>query len=107
MEKVYPELKVKSKGVDTPVEKQSKTPLDYVPNIVDAFKGIKKRVQLLLKDIGTKEAYRKENVQDEDGEKTRHHTEARLCMQSSRDAEFWHNSYKQRRYLTSFNPREN
>ena len=42
MEKVYPELKLKSKGVDTPVDKQGKTPLDYVPNIVDAFKRIKK-----------------------------------------------------------------
>ena len=40
MEKVYPELKLKSKGVDTPVDIQDKTPLDYVPKIVDAFKWI-------------------------------------------------------------------
>ena len=42
MEKVCPELKLKSKGVDTPVDKQGKTPLDYVSNIVEAFKRIKK-----------------------------------------------------------------
>ena len=42
MEKVYPELKLKSKGVVTPVDKQGKTPLDYVPNIIEAFNRIKK-----------------------------------------------------------------
>ena len=42
MDKVYPEFKLKSKGVDTPVDKQGKTPLDYVPNIIEAFKRIKK-----------------------------------------------------------------
>ena len=42
MEKVYPELKLKSKGVVTPVDKQGKTPLDYVPNIIEAFIQIKK-----------------------------------------------------------------
>ena len=39
---VYPVLKLKSKGVDTPVDKQGETPVDYVPNKVDAFKRIKK-----------------------------------------------------------------
>ena len=42
MERVYPNLILKSTGVSTPVDKQGKTPLDYVPNIVDAFKRIKK-----------------------------------------------------------------
>ena len=42
MERVYPNLILKSIGVSTPVDKQGKTPLDYVPNIVDAFKRIKK-----------------------------------------------------------------
>jgi len=61
MEKVYPDLKLKSTGVSTPVDKLGKTPLDYVPN--------KKRVQLLSEDIGAEEAYGNENLQDEDGEK--------------------------------------
>ena len=52
------------------------------------------RVQLLSKDMGAKEAYGKENVQDKDGEEIGHHTEARLCMQSSGDAEFRHDTYK-------------
>ena len=40
MEKVYPDLKLKSTGVSTPVDKLGKTPLDYVPNIVEAFKRV-------------------------------------------------------------------
>ena len=59
MEMVYPELKLKSKGVDTPVDKHGKTPLDYVPNIVEAFKRIKKesyyrRIMVQKKKILTK-----------------------------------------------------
>ena len=42
MEKVYPGLKLKSKGVVTPVDKLGKTPLDYITNVADAFKRIKK-----------------------------------------------------------------
>ena len=42
MERVYPNLTLKSTGVSTPVDKHGKTPLDYVPNIVEAFKRIKK-----------------------------------------------------------------
>merc|ERR1711923_675193 len=42
MEKVYPELKLNSKGVVTPVDKSGKTPLDYIDNVADAFKRIKK-----------------------------------------------------------------
>ena len=42
MRNLYPELKLKSKGVVTPVDKQGKTPLDYVPNIIEAFNRIKK-----------------------------------------------------------------
>ena len=41
LEKVYHQLKLKSKGVDTPVDKQGKPLLDYVSNIVEAFKRIK------------------------------------------------------------------
>ena len=52
MEKVYPGLKLNSKGVVTPVDKLGKTPLDYISNVVDAFKRIKKRVQLLPEDFG-------------------------------------------------------
>ena len=42
MEKVYPGLKLKSKGVVTPVDKLGKTPLDYISNVIEAFKRIKK-----------------------------------------------------------------
>ena len=42
MEKVYPELKLKSKEVVTPIDKQGKTPLDYITNVIEAFKRIKK-----------------------------------------------------------------
>ena len=42
MEKVYPGLKLNSKGVVTPVDKLGKTPLDYITNVADAFKRIKK-----------------------------------------------------------------
>ena len=42
MEKEYPELKLKFKGVVTPVDKQGKTPLDYVPNMIEAFNRTKK-----------------------------------------------------------------
>ena len=42
MEKVYPELKLNSKGVVTPIDKSGKTPLDYIDNVADAFKRIKK-----------------------------------------------------------------
>ena len=42
MEKVYPGLKLKSKGVSTPVDKLGKTPLDYISNVNEAFSRIKK-----------------------------------------------------------------
>ena len=42
MKTMYPELEVSSKGVSTPVDKQGKTPLDYIPNVVEALKRIKK-----------------------------------------------------------------
>ena len=42
MERVYPGLKLNSKGVVTPVDKLGKTPLDYITNVADAFKRIKK-----------------------------------------------------------------
>ena len=70
MEKVYPGLKLNSKGVVTPVDKLGKTPLDYISNVVDAFKRIKKRVQLLPEDIGAKKAYGTNNIQNEDGKET-------------------------------------
>ena len=70
MEKVYPELKLEFTGISTPVDKQGKTPLDYVPNVFEAFKQIKKRVQLLSEDSCAEKAYGKENIQDEDGEDT-------------------------------------
>ena len=52
----------------TPVDKLGKTPLDYIDNVADAFKRIKKRVQLLPEDFGAKKAYGKDVIQDEDGE---------------------------------------
>ena len=60
MEKVYPNLTLKSTGVSTPVDKHGKTPLDYVPNIVEAFKRIKKgssyyrRILVQKKPMGKK-----------------------------------------------------
>ena len=42
MEKVYPGLKLKSIGVVTPVNKLGKTPLEYISNVAEAFKRIKK-----------------------------------------------------------------
>ena len=42
MEKVYPGLKLKSKGVSIPVDKLGKTPLDYISNVAEAFSRIKK-----------------------------------------------------------------
>ena len=38
----YPDLELKSNGVNTPVDKQKRTPFDYIPPVVDAFKRIKK-----------------------------------------------------------------
>ena len=52
MEKVYPNLKLKSTRVSSPVDKQGKTPLDYVPNIVEAFKRIKKAIRIFGKVEG-------------------------------------------------------
>ena len=60
MERVYPNLILKSTGVSTPVDKHGKTPLDYVPNIVEAFKRIKKgssyyrRILVQKKPMGKK-----------------------------------------------------
>ena len=60
MEKVYPELKLKSTGVSTLVDKLGKTPLDYVPNVIDAFKRVKKwssyyrRILVQKKPMGKK-----------------------------------------------------
>ena len=42
MKTIYPNLELNSKGVNTPVDKQGKTPLDYIPNVVEAFKMTKK-----------------------------------------------------------------
>ena len=42
MKTICPELKLSSKGVNTPGDKQGKTPLNYIPNVVEAFKRIKK-----------------------------------------------------------------
>merc|ERR1712079_681868 len=42
MEKVYTGLKLKSKGVSTPVDKLGKTPLDCISNVNEAFIRIKK-----------------------------------------------------------------
>ena len=36
------DLELRSNGVNTPVDKQGRTPLDYISNVVDAFKRIKK-----------------------------------------------------------------
>ena len=57
------------------VDKLGKTPLDYITNVVDAFKRIKKRVQLLPEDFGAKKTYGKDVIQDEDGEEARHDIE--------------------------------
>ena len=60
MEKVYTGLKLKSKGVVSPVEKLGKTPLDYVSNVIQAFKRIKKgssyyrRILVQKKPMGKK-----------------------------------------------------
>ena len=42
MKTIYPELELRTNGVSTPVTEQRKTPLDYIPNVVDAFQRIKK-----------------------------------------------------------------
>ena len=39
---IYPDLELRSNGESTPVDKQGKTPLDYIVNIVEVFKRIKK-----------------------------------------------------------------
>ena len=39
---MYPDLELRSNGVSTPFEKQKKTLLNYIPNVVEAFKGIRK-----------------------------------------------------------------
>ena len=60
MRNLYPELKLKSKGVVTPVDKQGKTPLNYVPNIIESFIRIKKgsnhyrRILVQKKPMGKK-----------------------------------------------------
>ena len=41
MKTIYCDLELNSKGIDTPVDKK-KTPLDYIPNVIVAFKRIKK-----------------------------------------------------------------
>ena len=38
----YPDLELGSNGVNIPVNKQGRTPLVYITNVVDAFKRIKK-----------------------------------------------------------------
>ena len=42
MKTLYPDLELRSNGVNTPVDIHGKSPLDYIPNVVDAFKRIKK-----------------------------------------------------------------
>ena len=42
MKNMYPDLELRSNGVSTPFEKQKKTLLNYIPNVVEAFKGIRK-----------------------------------------------------------------
>ena len=42
MKTIYPDLELRSNGVSPPVDKHGKTPLDYIPNVVEAFKRIKK-----------------------------------------------------------------
>ena len=39
---IYPDLKLSSNGVKTRVDKQGKSPLNNIPNVVEAFKRIKK-----------------------------------------------------------------
>ena len=38
----YPDLKLRSNGVKIPADKHGRTSLDYIPNVVDSFKRIKK-----------------------------------------------------------------
>ena len=40
MKTTYPDLELGYNRVNTPVDKQVKTPIDYIPNVVDAFKRI-------------------------------------------------------------------
>ena len=42
MKSRYPDLELRSNAVNTPVDKQGRTPLDYNSNVIDAFKRIKK-----------------------------------------------------------------
>ena len=38
----YPDLELRSNGVNTPVDKQGRTPLNKIPNVIDTFKKHKK-----------------------------------------------------------------
>ena len=80
MEKVYPGLKLNSKGVVTPADKLGKTPLDYINNVVDAFKRIKKGSSYYRRILVHKNTYGKDVIQDEDGEEARHDSETGICM---------------------------
>ena len=42
MKIIYPDLELRSNGLSTQVDKQVKTPLNYIPNVVEASKRIKK-----------------------------------------------------------------
>ena len=54
----------------TPVDKQGKTPLDYVPNIIEAFNRIKKGSNYYRRILVQKKAYGTNNIQNEDGKET-------------------------------------
>ena len=69
MKSRYPDLKLRSNGVNTPVDKQGRTPLDYISNAVDAFKRIKKGYNYYCRIHGPEKAKRRGSVQGQNGEK--------------------------------------
>ena len=42
LKNMHPDLKLSPNRVKTSVDKQGKSPLDYIPNVVEAFQRIKK-----------------------------------------------------------------
>ena len=62
MKTIYPDLELRSNRVNTPVDKQRKTPLDYI-QCCRGLQKDKERVQLRPENTGPEKAKREANIQ--------------------------------------------